>query len=89
MKETERNYRSIRFAAEEVRDSLEVIIADCRESAKDEEERIREDAREARYYAAFLERLLKENTFDAEDKKTLKLALFWLQGLVRRKEEVK
>lgn len=88
MKKEFESYGDIRYTLEEMRDNLEVVIRDCKKSAKEEEDRICDDAREARYYAEFLERLMKENSFNAGDRQTLELVIFWLTGIAKRKEEL-
>lgn len=88
MKDTLRNYESIMLALEHVRDDVEAVIRDCKKSSRDEENRIVDDAREARYYAEFLEGLMKENSFNAGDRQTLELAIYWLTGIAKRKEEL-
>ena len=88
MKKEFESYGDIRYTLEEMRDNLEVVIRDCKKSAKEEEDRICDDAREARYYAEFLEGLMKENSFNAGDRQTLELAIYWLTGIAKRKEEL-
>lgn len=88
MKKECENYSDVEYTLAEMRDRLEVIIHDCKESANEEENRIYDDAREARYYAEFLERLMEETQFSCGDKETLKFAVCWLYSIVKRKEEV-
>lgn len=83
------NYRAVQCSLEEARDNLEIIIHDCEKSKKEEEERIKDDAREARFYAEFLEALMKRTTLIVGDKETLKFAVIWLHSLERRKEELR
>lgn len=84
-----RDYEAVKLSLEEARDNLEAMIWDCKESAKDEEDRILDDAREAGYYAEELEKLLRENTLSEESRKVLKFAVSWLYTIVNRKGEVR
>ena len=87
MKREFENYGDVQMSLEEARDNLEVIINDCSKSMEKEKNRILDDAREASYYAEFLEKLMKEHGFNAAEKQTLRLAIYWLDLIVRRKEE--
>lgn len=89
MKESDRNYESVMLALEQVRDNVEALIHDCKASKNDEEDRIRDDAREARYYADELEQILKDHRFNPEISKLLKLLIYWLNSVAVRKEEVR
>ena len=82
------NYGDVQRSLEEARDNLEVLIHDCEKSAEEERVRILDDAREASYYAEFLEKLMREHDFNAAEKQTLRLAAYWLSLMVRRKEEI-
>lgn len=86
MRKNFENYGDLKFALEEARDNLEVLIHDCEESAEEESDRIMDDCREARFYAEFLEKLMKGYAFSDRDKDTLKYAVIWLYSIVRRKE---
>ena len=88
MKKEFENYEKLQFTLEELRDNMEVVIRDCEQSAEKEEARIRDDAREARFYAEFLEQMMKRNPLIEGDKETLKFAVSWLYSIVKRKEEL-
>lgn len=89
MKDKLRDYEAVKLSLEEARDNLEAMIWDCKESAKDEEDRILDDAREARYYADELEQIMKDHRFPTEISKLLKLLIYWLNSVAVRKEEVR
>lgn len=79
----------VQSSLEEVRDNLEIVIHDCGKSKEEEEARIRDDAREARFYAEFLEKLMNRTEFDEGDKQTLKFVVSWLYLVAKRKEELR
>lgn len=83
------NYWDVQCALEEVRDNIEVILHDCGKSKEEEEARIYDDAREARFYAEFLEKLMERTEFDDGDKQTLKFVVSWLYLVAKRKEELR
>lgn len=77
------------LSLEKVHDNIEALISDCKASMMDEDDRIRDDAREARYYADELEQIMKDHRFPTEISKLLKLLIYWLNSVAVRKEEVR